>query len=180
MFNPRLFFRILNFLMFYLGWGFCLTGVVTGRPFFGPIIVAFFLLYHLIQERFKLSEIVIIVTISIFGTALDTIYLNIGMIDYKAGYLSVPWLAPMWVTAIWALFSMSVNHSLVWLRVNFLLASVFGCGGGALSYFAAVRVGAATFYPSTWVVLLIIGAVWSLLMPFTALYGQWIEGKLIR
>jgi len=180
MFNRRLFFRVLNFFMFYIGWGFCLTGAVSGRPLFGPAIVLLFLLLHLIQERFKLVDIVMIVTLSLFGTALDTIYLNLGMIDYKAGYATIPWIAPIWVTAIWALFSISVNHSLVWLRLNLVLASLFGFGGGVLSYFAAVRVGAATFYPSVLFVLTVVGLSWSLIMPLIVLYGEWIERKLIR
>jgi len=178
-FDLKLLMRVLNFLLFYVGWGFCLTGAVTGNPFLGPIIVAFFLLYHLIQERFRLAEIVMIIAVSLYGTLSDTLFLNLGLIEYKGGYESLPWLAPLWVTAIWALFAMSVNHSMVWLRVNRLLAAVFGMGGGMVSYFAAVRVGAAVFYPSTIAVLAIVGVVWFFLMPITILFGQWVENKYV-
>jgi len=174
-FNRRLLLRVLNFLLFYVGWGFCLTGAITGNPFLGPIVVAGFLFYHLIQERFRMSEIVMILSLSILGTLNDTIYLNLGMIDYKAGYETIPWLAPLWVTSIWTLFAMSVNHSMVWLRINLVLASVFGAGGGAISYFAAARVGAAVFHPSIIVVLGVIAVVWAIIMPLIILYGQWLE-----
>ena len=177
-FDRKLFLRVLNFLMFYIGWGFCLTGAVKGRPFLGPIIVGACVLYHLIQERFRLSELVMILSISAFGTINDSIYLNLGLIDYKAGYESLPWLVPLWVTSIWALFGMSVNHSMVWLRGNLVLASVFGAGGGVVSYFAAFRVGAAIFHPSAIVVLVVIGIVWSIVMPLIVIYGQWIDRKL--
>lgn len=175
MMNRQMIKRIFNFLMFYIGWGFCLSGAVTGHPYQGPVIVAIFLAYHLIQVRFQLSEILMILSLSIFGTLNDTLYLNLGLIEYNAGYVNLPWLAPLWVTSIWALFGMSVNHSMVWLRINLLLASVFGMGGGAVSYYAAARVGAAVFHPNDYVVVLLVGLVWAFIMPLTILYGKWLE-----
>ncbi len=177
--RPQFLMRIFNFLLFYLGWGFCLSGVVSGRPYQGPIIIAFFVLYHLFQLRFQLAEIVLMLTVGLFGTINDTIYLNIGMIKYHGGYQSIPWLAPLWVTSIWVLLAMSVNHSLMWLRYNPYIAAVFGSGGAAVSYYAAAKVGAASFYPNDLVVSLIVGLVWMFIMPLLIFYSQWLARKLI-
>ncbi len=179
-FDRKLLLLTLNFLMFYIGWGFCLSGVVTGRPFLGPVVVAVLLLSHLIRVRFRLDEMILIMTVAFFGTLCDTAFLNLGLIDYRAGYESLPWLAPLWVTAIWALFAISVNHSMIWLRFNLSFAVLFGMGGGIVSYFAAARLGAAEFYPSLAVVLVIIGLVWAVIMPIIVLWGKWLENTLTR
>ncbi len=173
----QLLLRIFNFVLFYLGWGFSLSGVVRGHPYEGPIIVGCFLLYHLVQLRFHFPEILLLLTVGLFGTLNDTIYLNTGLIVYNGGYESVPWLAPLWVTGIWMLFAMSVNHSLTWLRYHLLLAAVCGAGGGAVSYYAAARVGAAAFHPNDLVVTLIIGAVWFFIMPILILYSSWLTRR---
>lgn len=167
--------RAFNFFLFYLGWGFCLSGVVRGRPFEGPIIIAFFLVYHLLQSQSRLSEIVMVGSMALFGTLNDTVYLNLGLIDYKGGWESVPWLAPLWVTSIWALFGMSVNHSMLWLRWSLVLSSLCGMAGGVVSYYAAVRVGAAVFHPNDATVMVILALEWAILMPLITLYSRWLE-----
>lgn len=172
--NKTLVYRLINFLIFYIGWGFCLAGAVKGRPFVGPVLVAGLLLYHLVQTKFYRPDLVLIPLMAILGTLNDSLYLNLGLVHYAGGYELFPYLAPLWITAIWVLFAMSVNHSLIWLSYSLPLAALFGAGGGAMSYFAGKRVGAISFPHGEVVTLLGIALVWFFLMPAIS----WLASRL--
>lgn len=174
----QIFFRLINFFFFYLGWGFCLSGAVLGSPFQGPLIVAVILLIHLIVVRFALHEIVLILSLSLFGTINDSVYLNIGMVEYLGGYTHFPWIAPLWVTSIWALFASSIHLSFGWLRGRWVLIVLLGGLGGAASYLAANRVGAAIFYPNYIVVTGIIGLLWAAYMPLSLIWADFLKRRL--
>lgn len=175
--NKKLLKRIANFFLFYIGWGFCLAGAVSGDLYKGPLIVAFFVFYHLVMERFRLSEVYLVLSLGVFGTLLDSLFLNLGFIDYLGGYPGAPFIAPLWVTSIWCLFASSVTPSFGWLRANIFLAAIFGFGGGFASYFAAARVGAATFYPGMISVSVGVGVVWFFLMPAILRWASFLEER---
>jgi len=174
--TPSFLLKVLNYLIFYFGWGFSLQGALHDAPYRGPIFVAVVLLYHLVQVRFAKSEILLILIVAILGTACDTAFLNFGLVEYRAGYLSLPWLAPPWVTAIWILLAMCINHSLGWLRIHPLVTAVFGGGGGAVSYYAAYHLGVCFFPLGPILALSVIGVLWFFLLP--ALF--WIADFLKR
>jgi len=177
--DRRQFFRlVLNFGLFYFGWASCVTGAVTDVPFFGPSIVLLIILFHLITQQNRMGEIILILSLAVFGTAVDSAFARSGIIKYRNGYQDLPFIAPLWVTSMWALFGMCVNHSFDWLKGRWAAAALVGVWGGVVSYFAANRAGAAEFFPDVTSVLVIVGLVWGFVLPLSLLYSRFIHKYL--
>lgn len=171
-------YNALNYVFFYFGWGLCLEQASEGRPYIGPFVVLLILLFHLALATQKRAEIVVIVSVTLIGSLLDTLYSLFGIIQFQATLPFFPWAAPLWVTSIWVLYSMCLNHSLQWLHQRWLLASLLGSLGAICSYLAASRIGAITFLMGETSSLILIGTVWAIAFPLSLSYSRWVGEKL--
>jgi hypothetical protein len=57
----------------------------------------------------------------------------------------LPWLAPVWIIAMWAGFATLLHVALRWLLPHRWLAALLGAVGGPLAYYAGMRLGAVNF-----------------------------------
>ncbi len=174
--TKRWFLRIINFAFFYFGWGVCLKQASAGRPFDGAFVVLILLAIHLYLVKERVQEICLITIVTLFGTCLDTVYSLTGIIQYAGEYTYFPWLAPIWISSIWVLFAMSLNHSLSWFNGRWVLASLSGASGAILTYIAGVKVGAATFLIPEKILLAIVGSIWFFLFPALLFFAHWFTG----
>jgi hypothetical protein len=163
--------------LWYIGWLYCVNRASENDPFTGSLFVLFVLVLHLIFSRTKLVDLILIVSLALMGTLIDTVFLQTGMIQYKALYAHFPGIAPLWITALWALFAISIHTSMSWLRGNIFLEMVFGAFGGPASYLVAVKMGAADFGVPVWIAVIILAATWSLVIPFCFRLSDWIESR---
>jgi hypothetical protein len=154
---------LFNIALAYGGWVLSLHEVIHGRPYSAVLAVVPFILIHFATTQEKLPDLKLLLTMALLGTVLDSLYIALGLIHYNGGYS--PYIAPLWVTALWALLSISINHSLSWLQDNLWMASLFGAIGAPISYLAAIKLGAGTLTAPPWLVLTAIGLAWSLLFP---------------
>jgi hypothetical protein len=154
---------VANFALFQTGWFACVLGAATGRPWMGTGVAAAIVGWHVISAVRPALELKLIALIVVLGALWDSLLVTLGWITYPAGTL-VHGAAPHWILALWALFATTLNVSLRWLKQRLLLAAVLGGVLGPLSYWAAVRLGAAVFaQPLPAVVALAAG--WALIMP---------------
>lgn len=160
---------------FYLGWLACIHQAVGPYPYLGPAIVLGILIYHFTIYKNRWPDIILCLTLAIFGTFVDTIYILIGMLEYKGGYSAFPSIAPLWITALWSLYAISVNHSLRWLNYHVLLASSLGAAGGISSYLVGIKLDAATANWGTISTLSVIGCVWAIVVPLSLKFGTWLR-----
>lgn len=163
--------RGIYFFLFYLAWGLCLIGVKKGQPWIGPMLVLLLALVHFERVKWRKEELYIALLLTLFGTLYDTALLNLGIVTYFGGYESFPRIAPLWVSSIWLLFSVSLTNSFGWLRNRWKLSAIFGATGGVLSYVAAVRAGAALF-PNPALAVLVLALSWAVLMPLILLLSK--------
>jgi len=170
----QLFLKVLNYMFFYVGWVLSLQQASLGKPYLAPAIVAAILVIHLFTVRKVLAEVLIIASIALIGTFIDTLYLLAGAIHYQAGYQTAPWLAPLWLTGIWALYAMCLNYSLSWLKGHDLIAGVLGGSCTAICYSAAERVGAIEIIAPRVLLLTFIGVIWFFLFPLSLRYSYWV------
>ena len=78
----------------------------------------------------------------------------------------VPWpFAPVWIIALWVLFTGSFSLSLRQLHGRPLLACLLGAVAAPLSYAAGGRMGAASMNPSFLKSFVTFGIVWGLAVP---------------
>ncbi len=171
--TKRWLLRIINFAFFYFGWGVCLKQASAGRPFDGAFVVLLLLAIHLYLVKERVQEAYLIIIVTFFGTCLDTVYSLTGIIKYAGEYTHLPWLAPIWLSSIWALFAMSLNHSLSWLYGRWVLASLLGASGAVFTYIAGAKVGAATFLISETTTLIVVGVIWFFLFPALLFFSHW-------
>lgn len=170
--------RILNMACFYGGWLICMQEATGPRPLLGPLIVVGLLVYHLMVSHTVLIDIILIVTLALIGTVIDSLYIATGLLTFEGGYACCPWLAPLWITALWALYASSVNHSLEWLKANYLLvAAPMGAAGAISSYVVGVKLGAAILHYPPMVSYAVIGAVWAVVVPLSLIFSDWIKEK---
>ena len=101
----------------------------------------------------------------ILGVSIDTVFASTGWIEYAQSWSSIS-IAPLWIIALWLSFSFTLNHSMSFLRHNYLLAAAFGFIGGPLAYWCADRVFDVISYgTSTSLVMLALGISWGLVIP---------------
>lgn len=156
--------RIVNFLLFQICWMACVWGAARGMGWLGPVCVAVFAAIELPRMAHPAREVLLLLTVAVLGTLVDTSYLAMGLVEYASSTTSG--VAPLWITGLWVSFALTLNRSLDWLAARPLLAASLGLLGGPLAYWIAFAVwGAGRFVGDTWLALLIIGVAWALITP---------------
>lgn len=172
-----LFGRVLNGAFFYIGWLICMQQAPGEYPYIGPIVILGIILYHLSATHLRCVDSILIVSLGLLGTIVDTLYIQNSLIAYKGGYLLFPGIAPLWITSLWALYAISINHSLAWLEINPAVAAMMGAGGAISSYLVGVKLGAAEFLMPELVCITIIGMVWALVVPLSLWFSRFLKEK---
>nr|WP_207280756.1 DUF2878 domain-containing protein [Thiocystis violacea] len=159
-------------IAFQLAWFACVLGGAHHWPWLGVIVAVLVVALRLLQSPKPQTEAVMILAVGLIGAAWDSLLVRLGFLSYPSGML-LPWLAPIWIIAMWLAFATTLNVSLGWLKGRWYLASLFGAIGGPLAYYAGNRLGGVSF-PDTLVAMTVLAGGWSFLMPLTA----WIAERL--
>ena len=154
--------NLFNIIGFQASWWSCVLGVKYGWPYFGPLIMAIFLLAHYSFFKVSLSEINFIVIAGFVGTIVDTIFLQSTLITYYG--LTFSSIAPFWIIAMWLGFAATINHSLAWINGRWLISFIMGAVFGPLSYLAGIKFD-ALYFEQTFSLLLLLSLVWGLIVP---------------
>ena len=112
----------------------------------------------------------------VIGTVGDGLILRAGLYSPHETISGMP--TPIWLLAMWISFAVFVPLSLPKLLMRPILAIMFGCLGGPLSYFAGVRWGAMSFGSSAEVALLSTGLLWGSVMYLASYF--WRRSPLVQ
>ena len=74
------------------------------------------------------------------GALWDGLLARLGFLEFPSG-MFLPWLAPVWIIALWVGFATTLNVSLALLQGRWYWALLFGAVGGPLAYWAGMRLG---------------------------------------
>lgn len=157
--------KAFNYLSYYIGWLACVYGAAHGMSWAGVGVVAVLVLVHFVLTHTLREEIAMIVVVGVLGTLVDSAQAASGLLVYQGRYAALPWLGPIWITAIWVLFASTINWSFEWLKGRTWLAAALGAIGGPLSYVAGERIGAVRFQRDYLVTVLALAVIWSLVLP---------------
>jgi hypothetical protein len=102
---------------------------------------------HLLLTRDRAREATLVLTVGLFGFAVDTLQASAGLYAFT-GTSVLPWVCPPWMVALWMLFATTLNSSMAWLAGRRRLAAVLGAVCGPLSYAAGARLGAIELHRS--------------------------------
>jgi len=156
---------LLNALLFQLGWLACVFG--AGYP---PLLVAALLCLAVhLRWLAQPGEWRGLLAVTLFGCALDSVLLNLGVFDFAGESL----LLPAWLALLWALFASTLRHSLAWTACPWWLGSLLGAVGAPLSYLGGARLAGVELPLGLWPTLLLLGAIWAAVMPL----AHWMMGR---
>lgn len=155
--------------LFYAGWVALMWAAAEKRAWIGVLATVVILIVHFCLTHQRLKDLILVLTIGLAGTVIDSLYLDLGLIEYMSPNRLIPWLAPFWLTSIYALLAINLDHSMGWMRNYLWFAAILGAAGAEASYLAAVRMGAAQFSSSA--AMPIIGIVWILFLPGLYLFS---------
>lgn len=154
---------LINIAIYQAGWFACVLGAARGRSGLGIALAVLIVCGWLMDAPRPSALAQLVVLTGAVGYCWDSWLSVLGLIHYAAGPLSPP-LAPLWILALWLLFSTTLQVSLRWLQSNLLLAAALGALAAPLAYFAAARFGALTL-PQLSPALGAQAAGWALLLP---------------
>ena len=100
------------------------------------------------------------------GLVLDGILARCDLLRYAVASPALPpGGAPLWILSLWLAFSLTLNHSLRFLKARPLVAALCGAAGGPLAYAAAARLAhAVSFRPPPWRAWAVLALGWSAAM----------------
>jgi hypothetical protein len=161
--------------LFYGGWIYCVQSVKDCDPFNGTALISAILAYLFLVSNNRIADLVLVLSITVFGALTDSIYALTGMIIYKCTYATIPWIAPYWIVSLWMLFAALIRESFAWLYGRWWMATLLGSAGGVSSYLAAMRMGAAEFGVGALYGIIVLAIVWAIIVPLTVFYSRWID-----
>jgi len=151
---------LFNIAGLQVGWFSCALGAANNLPWFGPAVVAVYLLVHLYLVEDRKQEARLILIVGLIGTIVDGLMRYSELLVYESAVPAVQWLAPVWITAMWMLFSTTLNYSLSWLKGRLWLSFLLGAVFGPLSYIAGTRLEAISFIGDWYIVVGMLVIVW--------------------
>jgi hypothetical protein len=161
----RKYAKLVNYITFQAGWFACVWGAGQGMVWLGPVFVAVVMAFQAgILMRMTRGQVCFILLGASIGLSLDTGMILAGV--YVPVREFMPWpLAPVWIIALWVLFTGSFSLSLQALHGRPLLACLLGAVAAPLSYAAGGRMGAASMNPSFLHSYVAFGVVWGVTVP---------------
>jgi len=157
--------KLANAIGYQLVWLASIMGAIHGSPYAGPLAAILFACVVLGFGRQRHSDLRLIPLVLAIGLVADSAWIVLGWLHYSAPWPS-PDFAPGWILAIWLAFSLTLNHSLSFLKRRYALASLLGAVGGPLAYWlAADGFGAVRFDAPVMTVLIGLGIAWALIVP---------------
>jgi len=153
---------LFNLLGTQLGWFACVWGAAQGMEWLGPLFALGYLPVHLAWLPNPRREIGFIILATLIGIAIEVFHVAVELLIYPA---KEAWLPPLWMVALWLIFSSSIAYTWGWLQERYLLSAIIGGIAGPLTYLAGVQLGAATFGWPLGPTLIILMVIWALVMP---------------
>ena len=163
-----------NLIAFQLGWWSVVLSAARGMPELGLAVVAVLVAWHLLRVRSHAGEASLIALTGLMGLAFDSLLQASGWVVFAGGGMA-PWLAPLWMAALWANFATTLNVSLRPLRGRPWLAAGLGAVGGPLAYWGGAGLEAMTFH-QLGAGLAALAVAWALLTPLLLALAARLDG----
>ncbi|NQV50794.1 MAG: DUF2878 domain-containing protein [Candidatus Marinimicrobia bacterium] len=167
-----------NALGFQSAWWLTVFGIVMGYPLVGPLAMTLYMIADHFSLTKQKAEMLLILTAMILGTVADSIFASTSFLSYAGGYTLAPFLAPLWITAMWGGFAATLNHSLGWIKTRPVLGFLLGGVFGPLSYIAGSKFGAIQFNAEMTTTVIVLGIFWGLAVPGLVKLHALIDRKL--
>ena len=156
--------RILNFVLYQVGWFACVLGAAFARPWFGIAIALILVAAHIWLATDRLSQLKILSAAIGIGLIVDSVLLALGVYSFPHGIL-VAWLPPLWMSVLWMQFATTFRYCLHWLSGHYAVCALLGLIGAPLAFLGGERIGAVSFNAPRTENLLILAVLWCVAIP---------------
>lgn len=154
---------LMQYIGFKLSWLATAWGAVEGPPYsyYGAFAFIAFVGLHILYSGRK-WELWFALAVGAFGTCLDSTYAITGLIDYNGTYPGLPFVAPIWITAMWMGLAVTLDHSLKVLVGRPLWIFLTGAIFGPLAHWSGHSMGAITVHMDFWTTMAVLSVPWGL------------------
>jgi hypothetical protein len=160
---------VANFVVFQIAWFTCIGSVARDLSSLGLAVIAIAVAIHLISVRHRSNAMLLAASSLLLGIIIESILAMTHATQFDHSALAIG-SAPLWMIAMWALFSTTLNVSMRWMRGKYMLSILLGAVAGPLSYLAGSKLGALSLPLDH--SLLIIGTCWAAAMPLLLLSAK--------
>jgi hypothetical protein len=171
-------FNFYNVVSFYVIWYLCILGASFHFEQLAVIVAILLVLIHFSLSRSKLIDFCYLIGFLAIGYGVDKFFLYFSVLSYPEPTLV--WNisgVPAWILMLYAGFSTTMNHSLLFVGKRPILSSLLGGIGGAVCYQLAAFRDVVTF-PLGWISLAIIGTYWGLFMGLGSPLQRWLSNRM--
>ncbi|QDU63366.1 hypothetical protein Pan216_42440 [Planctomycetes bacterium Pan216] len=155
---------LVNFIAFQTAWFACILDAKLGVGWLGVAAVGVVVVLETALVTRRARHLAFLMLVGLLGTAIESTMVSIGAYGFR-NPSPIPWLCPLWISAMWVNFATTVEGCLAWLRHHRAWASLLGLLGGPVSYWGGQRMGGMEFHWGTVPTLLVIGLVWAVATP---------------
>lgn len=155
---------IINLVAFNAAWFGCVMGGAWGVVWLGPAAAAAVVALQLLIQPGWRAELVLAVSVAVFGFALDSALVAAGAFSPKRVLLPAPFTA-LWLVMLWMSFATILNVSIRRFQGHWVLAALFGAAGGPAAYYSGSRLGALELGQPVWRSLLLLAIGWAAAVP---------------
>jgi Protein of unknown function (DUF2878) len=153
---------------YQLVWVTAVSGAARGQAWPGIVGMLVYAGCQLGASRNYKIDLSLMAMAIVMGLLLDGGLIHAGLACYAAPWPSTG-MAPAWILALWAAFSLTLTQSLSYLQTRLWPGALLGAVGGPLAYLAAARGWhVVTFADPAWRALLCLGIGWGLATPALA------------
>ena len=147
-------FWVINLMLFQASW--LCAALFTQQA---ALVMPLLLIAHFVLSPTRRQDLKVLLLVPI-GIVVDKCQLELGVFSAGNDFF------PLWLVYLWAMFILSLNHSLSWLdNCSLFSLVILGAAGGSSSYWGGIASGALGTQLSTLNVVLSLMAVWALLLP---------------
>ncbi|MBP9841343.1 MAG: DUF2878 domain-containing protein [Simkaniaceae bacterium] len=155
---------LVNGLIYYFGWFLCVYLGGIGYSITSALISSFLTCGQLsmtfYQNRPLFYQDLRLAILALFlGVFMEMGFIQCGFLLYTGGNHLFP---PLWLTSLYPLFAVTLNHSLVWIQKWKWLPFILGGIGAPLSYRAGEALHAVVIPDPYLLSLTEIGVIWGL------------------
>jgi hypothetical protein len=156
--------RLLNYLLYQVGWFACVLGAAWSRPWSGSVLALVLVAVHLGLAPDRKRQVLIMCAAAIVGLVVDSTLLALGVFAFPNGQL-VESLPPVWMSVLWIQFATTLHYCLRWLSGRYLTSAILGLAGAPLAFLGGEKLGAISFLPPRALHLALLGAWWCAAIP---------------
>lgn len=156
--------KLLNAVLFNVGWWSAVLGAANGLYWLGPLVIALVIAAHLAVTRQWRRELLLVAACGAIGIVVDSALIAGGAFSAVGG-IGPAWLLPPWLLAMWLQFGITLNYCLGFLKHRPAMAALFGAIGGPLAYYGGSGFGPIAFPHPPVLSILVLALVWGALLP---------------